>query len=92
MADESADAQASAATTMINTGGQGQKIGSYDPNINVEDITDEDERRGVISFLKEQAKKDKFRDRLSLQLEAVQKQAHHTRAKIRVKMPDGYIL
>ena len=88
MADESAGA----ATTMINTSGSGVKIGTNDPSIVLEDITDEDEKRGVLLFLKEQAKKEKFRDRLSLQLEAVKKQAHHTRAKIRVRMPDGYIL
>lgn len=55
-------------------------------------ITDDDERRGALMFLRDQQKKEKFRDRLSIQLENVKKQAHHTRAKIRVKFPDGYIL
>ena len=79
---------------MINTGGGGVKIGSSDPKVQkmVEDITDEDEKRGVLAFLKEQAKKEKFQDALSIRLNREMKKAHHTRAKIRVKMPDGYIL
>ena len=40
---------------MINTGGGGVKIGSSDPNVQkmVEEITDEDEKRGVLAFLKQ---------------------------------------
>ena len=56
------------------------------------EITEEDERRGALAFLADQEKKSKFRDRRAIQLEAVKRQAHHTRSKIRVKMPDGYIL
>ena len=92
MTDES---QAAAATSMINTSGAprgGVLIGSNDPNVVLADITDEDDRRGALAFLADQEKKSKFRDRLSMELDKVKKRAHHTRAKIRVKMPDGYIL
>lgn len=90
MADESAEA---AQTMMIDTtGGAGPRggvlIGSDNPDV----VTGDDEKRGVLAFLAEQERKSKFRDRRALELEAVRKQAHHTRAKIRVKMPDGYIL
>ena len=80
---------------MINTSGGGVKIGSHDPvtaALVAAGVTDDDEKRGVLAFLKNQAKKEKFRDRLSIQLQQEKKKAHHTRAKIRVKMPDGYIL
>ena len=84
-------------TKMINTSDGGVKIGSSDPEIEAEalvaaEVTDDDEKRGVLNFLKNQAKKEKFRDRLTDQLHAERKKAHHTRTKIRVKMPDGYIL
>ena len=64
-------------------------IGSNNPD---EDVDEDDDRRGAIAFLADQEKKTKFRDRLAIQLDAVKRQAHHTRTKIRVKMPDGYIL
>lgn len=47
------------------------KIGSNDPEMAMQyaqDITDDDEKRSVLNFLKGQAKKAKFRDRLSIQL------------------------
>jgi len=50
MQDESA-----AGATMINTGAGGVKIGSNDPRlaeIVAAEITDEDEKRGVLAFLK----------------------------------------
>lgn len=37
-------------------------------------------------------KESKFRDKSKIELENVQKQAFHTRTKIRIKFPDGYIL
>ena len=43
-------------------------------------------------FLAEQEKASKFRDKAKIELENVQKQAHHTVSKIRVKFPDGYVL
>ncbi len=97
MKDE-ANESAAAATSMIDTSGPaystGVKIGSNNPALltGEVDITDEDERRGALAFLAEQEKKSKFRDRRAIQLEAVKRQAHHTRTMIRVKMPDGYIL
>ena len=91
-------ADQSAASSMIDTTGGaarggGTLIGSNNPQL-VEgaDITEEDERRGALAFLADQEKKSKFRDRKAAQLEQLKKTAHHTRAKIRVKMPDGYIL
>lgn len=83
---------------MINTftggtiRGQGVQIGSSNPALMEVDITEEDERRGALQFLAEQEKKNKFRDRRAIELDRVKGQAHHTRAKIRVKMPDGYII
>ena len=77
---------------MISTGAGGRGGGVLIGGSNNEEITDEDERRGALAFLAEQEKKNKFRDRRAIQLETVKRQAHHTRAKIRVKMPDGYIL
>ena len=84
---------------MINTTGNanqgsggGTLIGSSNPQLVEGEITEEDERRGALAFLADQEKKSKFRDRRAIQLEAVKRQAHHTRSKIRVKMPDGYIL
>lgn len=88
MTDET---QAAVATSIINTTGNG-KGGIMIGSNNEVDITDEDERRGALMFLANQEKKSKFRDRRAIQLEAVKKQAHHTRSKIRVKLPDGYIL
>ncbi len=79
-------------TTQINTMGGGVQIGSNDPNVILSEITDDDDRRGALMFLKDQQKKEKFRDRLATQLDNVKRQAHHTRAKIRIKFPDGYIL
>jgi len=34
----------------------------------------------------------KFRDKRSIELDRITKLAHHTRTKIRVKFPDGYVL
>lgn len=86
-------------TTMISTGGgaqgkSGVLIGTNSAEVAaiLDEITDEDERRGALAFIADQEKKTKFRDRRAIQLESVKRQAHHTRAKIRVKMPDGYIL
>ena len=93
MADESNEVSA-APTTMINTKAapsKGVLIGSNHTAIE-DDVTEEDDRRGALAFIAEQEKKRIFRDRRTIQLEAVKRQAHHTRAKIRVKMPDGYIL
>ena len=46
----------------------------------------------ALRFLAEQKKQEVFRDKSKIELENVAKQAHHTRTKIRVKFPDGYIL
>ena len=99
MQDETGQAQAASNQgQMINTftggtiRGQGVQIGSSNPALMEVDITEEDERRGALQFLAEQEKKNKFRDRRAIELDRVKGQAHHTRAKIRVKMPDGYIL
>ena len=87
---------AAAATSMIDTtggAGAGVRIGSNNPNYNENsEITEEDERRGALAFLADQEKKSKFRDRRANQLEAVKRQAHHTRTQIRIKMPDGYVI
>ena len=45
-----------------------------------------------MQFLAEQEKASKFRDKSKIELENVQKQAHHTTSKIRIKFPDGYVL
>ena len=90
MADEAAAAQT---TTQINTtSGAKPSGGILIGTNNADEITEEDERRGALAFLAEQEKKNKFRDRRAIELEAVKRQAHHTRACIRIKMPDGYIL
>ena len=73
MADGSAGAAAATSNTMmINTmAGGGVKIGSNDAQIQQlvnDEITDEDEKRGVLRFLGQQEKKSKFRDRLANEL------------------------
>ena len=65
----------------------GVKIGSSH-----HDITEEDEIAAAVKLIAENEKNSKFRDKRSIELEKVQKQAHHTRTKIRVKFPDAYIL
>jgi hypothetical protein len=56
------------------------------------DITEEDEIAAAVKLIAENEKNSIFRDKRSIELEKVQKQAHHTRTKIRVKFPDTYIL
>lgn len=53
---------------------------------------DDDDIAAAVRLLQENEKASHFRDKRSMELEKVQKQAHHTRTKIRVKFPDGYIL
>lgn len=80
---------------MINTMGGGVKIGSNNPQIQeivAAEITDRDEQVAALQFLGEQKKKENFSDRLSKELEVVKRKAHHTRTKVRIMMPDGYIL
>lgn len=57
-----------------------------------DEITDEDEIREALKLIAENERNSKFRDKRSIELEKVQKQAHHTRTKIRIKFPDAYIL
>ena len=56
------------------------------------DITDDDEVIAAVKLIHENEKNSIFRDKRSIELDKVMKQAHHTRAKIRVKFPDTYIL
>lgn len=53
---------------------------------------DPDDLAAAVRLLAENEKSSHFRDKRSMELEKVQKLAHHTRTKIRVKFPDGYIL
>ena len=67
-------------------------IGSNNPDVNYGEIDQSDEIASVMKLLRDNEKQSHFRDKRSMELEKVQKQAHHTRSKIRVKFPDGYIL
>ena len=82
---------------MINTnqgfggGGGGVKIGGQPSN--QEDAEFEKAEQALaLQRLVEAEKAMKFRDKSKIELENVQKQAHHTRTKVRIKFPDGYIL
>ena len=46
----------------------------------------------VMRFLGDQEKKSKFQNKRSQELERLYNTPHHTRANIRVKFPDGYLL
>lgn len=56
------------------------------------DITEDDDIAAAVKLIAENEKNSQFRDKRSIELEKVQKQAHHTRTKIRVKFPDTYIM
>lgn len=69
-----------------------QIVTTSKPLIATHDITDEDDIAAAVKLMAENEKNSIFRDKRSIELEKVQKQAHHTRTKIRVKFPDSYIL
>ena len=67
--------------------GEGQQIGADD-----RDITEKDLEHEALKLISDNAKNEKFRDKRTIELDRIKKLAHHTRTKIRVKFPDGYIL
>lgn len=74
----------------FNGSGGGVQIGGKSGN--VVGVTDEDDARAALAFLAQQERNSKFRDKRSQELDKLRKQAHHTRGKIRIKFPDGYVL
>lgn len=57
-----------------------------------QEVTEDDEIAAAVKLIAENERNSQFRDKRSIELDKVRKQAHHTRAKIRVKFPDTYIL
>jgi hypothetical protein len=57
-----------------------------------QEITEDDEIAAAVKLIAENERNSQFRDKRSIELDKVRKQAHHTRGKIRVKFPDTYIL
>ena len=66
-----------------------------DPTIfspNTEDVSNDDDMKAALAFIKEQDEKQAFRDRLAMELEKEKGKAHHTRTIVKLKFPDDYIL
>ena len=64
------------------------KIGGDSNN----EVSNDDDLRAALAFMKDQEAKEVFRDRLARELEKEKGKAHHTRTIVKIKFPNDYIL
>ena len=56
------------------------------------DVSNDDDMRAALAFMREQEEKTVFRDRLAMELEKEKKKAHHTRTIVKIKFPNNYTM
>ena len=65
------------------------KIGG---NVEFGEVSNDDDMKAALEFIKDQEAKEIFRDRLARELEKEKNRAHHTRTIVKIKFPNDYVL